>query len=162
MKDLPPFGYVQMILLVLPFFNKLNVLCYKFQMTSLSGFPDYQSPEMIANDQGYGTETDLWSLGCVLYECLIGKPPFSSSDPDPLLTAWNVLHYEEHFQFPRECPLSSEAEDLIRCLLTDSDRRINFSGMKAHKFFQVRFFPLKSIIVFVLNIFSGIRLGWYE
>jgi serine/threonine protein kinase len=35
---------------------------------------DYQSPEMLM-DKEYGTSTDIWSLGILIYELLSGKTP---------------------------------------------------------------------------------------
>ena len=36
----------------------------------------YMAPEQIRGDQGTDASADLYSLGCVLYEMLVGKPPF--------------------------------------------------------------------------------------
>jgi streptogramin lyase/tRNA A-37 threonylcarbamoyl transferase component Bud32 len=41
----------------------------------LSGTVDYTAPEQIAREPANG-RADLYSLGCVLYECLVGEPPF--------------------------------------------------------------------------------------
>ena len=41
------------------------------------GTPYYLSPE-ICNDLPYNNKTDIWSLGCVLYELLTYKHPFDA------------------------------------------------------------------------------------
>ena len=45
--------------------------------TGLSvGTPYYMSPEQATGDQGLGPATDTYALACVLYEMLVGEPPY--------------------------------------------------------------------------------------
>lgn len=40
--------------------------------------PAYMAPELFQNGP-QSTASDLWALGCIMYECAAGKPPFSAS-----------------------------------------------------------------------------------
>ena len=44
-----------------------------------TGTPYYASPE-VWKDQPYDARSDIWSLGCVLYEAATLKPPFTAND----------------------------------------------------------------------------------
>ena len=104
---------------------------------STVGTPDYIAPEIFLY-QGYGQECDWWSLGAIMYECLIGWPPFCSETPQE--TYRKIMNFEQTLQFPDDIHISYEAEDLIRRLLTHSENRLGRHGgadeIKAHPFFS--------------------------
>ncbi|CAG5126905.1 unnamed protein product [Candidula unifasciata] len=45
---------------------------------TLCGTPNYIAPEVLGK-KGHSYEVDVWSLGCILYTLLVGKPPFETS-----------------------------------------------------------------------------------
>ncbi|KAH1070325.1 hypothetical protein GLYMA_03G164600v4 [Glycine max] len=103
---------------------------------STVGTPDYIAPEVLLK-KGYGMECDWWSLGAIMYEMLVGYPPFYSDDP--MSTCRKIVNWKSHLRFPEEARLSPEAKDLISKLLCDVNQRLGSNGadeIKAHPFFN--------------------------
>ncbi len=48
-------------------------------MAARSGTPAYMAPELFREGAVHSTASDLWALGCVLYECRMGRPPFTTT-----------------------------------------------------------------------------------
>ena len=48
-----------------------------------TGTPYYASPE-VWNDKPYNSKSDIWSMGCVIYEALTLHPPFRGQDMNAL------------------------------------------------------------------------------
>ena len=91
------------------------------------------APEVLLRS-GYGTECDWWSVGCILYEMLVGYAPFYADTPSE--TAEKILHHERTLEFPPEASgVSNEARDLIRRLLSRREERLTLEAIQAHPFF---------------------------
>lgn len=48
-----------------------------------TGTPYYASPE-VWDDKPYDHKSDIWSVGCIIYEMAMLKPPFRSQDMEGL------------------------------------------------------------------------------
>ena len=51
------------------------------------GTPSYTSPEQARGEVNLDGRADIFSFGCVLFECLTGRPPFSGGNAREVLTA---------------------------------------------------------------------------
>jgi serine/threonine-protein kinase len=65
------------------------------------GSMDYMAPEQIRGEQ-VGAATDIYALGCVMYECMCGRPPFAEVQGMRILWA--------HLQDPPPDPRSVRAD----------------------------------------------------
>lgn len=54
------------------------------------GTPDYISPEIIKGVSSDNFSTDYWSLGVIMYEMLVGVPPFNDTTVERLFD--NILN----------------------------------------------------------------------
>lgn len=96
---------------------------------TICGTPNYMSPEIL-REELYNFETDVWSLGCILYALLVGRPPFEG--PNMKGTVLNVKRGK--FDIPEGVP--ADAKDLIRKLLKfKREERISVSDILRHSFF---------------------------
>lgn len=103
---------------------------------STVGTPDYIAPEVFAR-KGYDESVDWWSVGVILFEMIVGYPPFFADDPS--ITCQKILHWKKTFVIPREANLSKEAVDLIRKLICEPQSRLGNRGaeeIKRHPFFS--------------------------
>ncbi|KAL8871459.1 MAG: hypothetical protein Q9174_002711 [Haloplaca sp. 1 TL-2023] len=81
---------------------------------TLCGSPLYMAPEILRYEK-YDAKADLWSVGTVLYEMMVGKPPFRAANHVELLR--KIERGEDRIKFPEETSLSDSMKRLIRRLL---------------------------------------------
>ncbi|XP_046511530.1 serine/threonine-protein kinase PLK4 isoform X1 [Equus quagga] len=95
---------------------------------TLCGTPNYISPE-IATRSAHGLESDVWSLGCMFYTLLTGRPPFDTD------TVKNTLNKVVLADYKMPTFLSREAKDLIHHLLRRNPAdRLSLSSVLEHPF----------------------------
>jgi len=93
---------------------------------TMCGTLDYLPPEMIEGSM-HDEKVDLWSLGVLTYEFLVGKPPFEAETNND--TYRRITQVD--FDFPSH--ISLEAKDLISQLLRKNpDERLSLEGVAKH------------------------------
>jgi serine/threonine-protein kinase len=94
------------------------------------GTPSYMSPEQASGDRDIDGRSDLYSLGCVLYEMLAGQPPFSGATIDVLVRQHIMTPPPPVTQFRPAVP-PAVADALARALAKAPADRFNPVGQFA-------------------------------
>ena len=89
---------------------------HKDKAFTICGTPQYLAPEILSDD-GYDGSVDWWSLGCVMYEMLVGKAPFRI----PKGSYLSADLYKKKITLPEF--VTSEAKDLISQLLVPNPKK---------------------------------------
>lgn len=91
-----------------------------YKTYTLCGTPEYIAPEVLLN-KGHGKGVDWWCLGILIYEMLVGEPPFVAANDDPIRIYQQVL--SGNVAFTRS--FDKSAKILTKKLLTaDLTRRL--------------------------------------
>ncbi|KAM5356159.1 hypothetical protein ACJ41O_002805 [Fusarium nematophilum] len=113
---------------------------------STVGTPDYIAPEIFTG-HGYTFDCDWWSLGTIMFECLVGWPPFCAEDSHD--TYRKIVNWRQTLYFPDDITLGTDAEHLIRSMVCNTENRLGRGGaheIKNHAFFRgVEFDSLRRI-----------------
>jgi len=83
------------------------------------GTPSYMAPEQVRGEDEIDARADIYSLGCVLFECLAGRPPFVAAHPLAVLAK---ILFEEAPRPSDLCPDVSPALDALVARLIAKDR----------------------------------------
>ncbi|CAM9953382.1 unnamed protein product, partial [Phaeothamnion confervicola] len=97
--------------------------------TTICGTQDYLAPEMLM-ELPYTTSVDMWAVGVVTYEFLVGKPAFASRGGG----ATTMLRIQRgEYEYPAEPALSDAARDFIsKLLVVDPNERMDVEEAMAH------------------------------
>jgi len=89
------------------------------------GTAAYMSPEQ-ARGRSLDRRTDIWSFGCVLYECLTGRQAFSGETVSDMIAL--ILQGEPDWKALPAATPSRLRELLARCLTKDAKKRLRDIG----------------------------------
>ncbi|XP_054719160.1 protein kinase C, brain isozyme-like isoform X2 [Uloborus diversus] len=99
------------------------------------GTPDYIAPEIISY-LPYGKSVDWWAYGVLLYEMLVGQPPFDGEDEEELFSSIT----DNNVSYPKS--LSKESKEALKGFLTKIPEKRLGSGLsgeeniRIHPFFR--------------------------
>ncbi|NWI84761.1 M3K19 kinase, partial [Pitta sordida] len=104
-------------------------------LRSMHGTPYWMAPEVIS-ESGYGRKSDIWSVGCTVFEMATGKPPLASMDRMAAM-----FYIGAHRGLMPSLPdrFSSAAVDFVRaCLTRDQHERPSALQLLDHPFVKGR------------------------
>lgn len=103
---------------------------------SFVGTAEYVSPELLQSKVAYKS-SDIWALGCILYQLLSGRPPFHA--PNEYLCFQKITKLE--YMFPDGFP--DHAKNLVsEILVLEPDKRLGceqmggYKALKSHEFYK--------------------------
>lgn len=102
--------------------------------SSVIGTPEYMAPEVLRGEE-YDFAVDWWSLGCVIYDMMVGKPPFTGRSHKAITDKVLTSKLKLPFYF------SMDAKDLLNKLLNKNPaKRFDVDGkwqaFQKHRFFR--------------------------
>lgn len=110
-------------------FAKENVLTAD-SCSSFCGTLEYMAPEVVKKSK-YGKAADCWSVGILLYDMLVGHPPWQHKNDNSL----SKKIMQDKLRLPNY--LSKDCVALLKGLLQrDIKRRLTLKETKQHKFFN--------------------------
>ncbi|KAB1278836.1 Mitogen-activated protein kinase kinase kinase 19 [Camelus dromedarius] len=102
-------------------------------LKSMHGTPYWMAPEVI-NESGYGRKSDIWSIGCTVFEMATGKPPLASMDR---MAAMFYIGAHQGLMPPLPEHFSENAADFVRVCLTRQVSEVLASQAKEFYFVAV-------------------------
>ncbi|XP_051157218.1 serine/threonine-protein kinase fused [Leptopilina boulardi] len=101
-------------------------------LTSIKGTPLYMAPELI-EERPYDHNADLWSLGCIVYELVVGIPPFQTTS---ILHLIKLIRFES-VKWPSH--ITSICKSFLEGLLQkDPSQRLTWPSLLEHPFVKDR------------------------
>ncbi|KAK6334835.1 Serine/threonine-protein kinase [Orbilia javanica] len=124
-RKIPEMGLPDLPVLKIADFGFARNLPSTAMADTLCGSPLYMAPEILRYEK-YDAKADLWSVGTVLYEMVVGKPPFRARNHVELLR--KIEKGEDVIRFGEDVNVSEPLGSLVRRLLKRGPvERMSFS-----------------------------------
>lgn len=97
------------------------------------------APEVLQNPNVYSKESDVWSIGCIIYELFVGNTLFSADKYSHIYYYIQKLFNASNFSYQRLLPngIEQSAIDLLsRCLVIDKSHRLTTDQLLNHQYFN--------------------------
>eukprot|EP00073_Rattus_norvegicus_P049354 XP_017451650.1 PREDICTED: serine/threonine-protein kinase ULK4 isoform X7 [Rattus norvegicus] len=105
--------------------------------TRVRGSLIYAAPEIVTGTE-FSVTSDLWSLGCLLYEMFSGRPPFFSETMSELVE--KILYEDPLPPIPKDSSFPKASSDFINLLdgllQKDPQKRLSWEGVLQHPFWK--------------------------
>ncbi|XP_064130825.1 serine/threonine-protein kinase ULK4 isoform X3 [Loxodonta africana] len=112
----------------------------KNMKSRVKGSPVYAAPEILSGTD-FSITSDLWSLGCLLYEMFSGKPPFFSERFSELIE--QILYQDPLPPIPKDSSLPKASSDFLSLLdgllQKDPQKRLTWPDLLQHSFWKDAF-----------------------
>lgn len=82
----------------------------------------------VINDTGYGRKSDIWSVGCTVFEMATGKPPLAHMDK---MAALFYIGAERGEMPSLPEKFSNEAKNFVQTCLTRYDQSVDFKACRS-------------------------------
>ncbi|XP_069791282.1 mitogen-activated protein kinase kinase kinase 19 isoform X2 [Narcine bancroftii] len=100
-------------------------------LKSMHGTPYWMAPEVI-NETGHGRKSDIWSIGCTVFEMASGKPPLAHMDK---MAAMFYIGAHRGLMPNLPVQFSENAQDFVQiCLTRDQYKRPSAKQLLEHAF----------------------------
>lgn len=97
------------------------------------GTLNFMSPEAFSDNCRLGRASDVWSLGCILYQMVYGKTPYAHLNP--IMKMRIIPDPKYPVEFPNKSHLNPHLLDVLsRCLQKDANKRASIPELLNHTF----------------------------
>ena len=108
----------------------------EIKKTKLSMTPSYTAPEIFTENGIYSFKSDLWALGCIMYEMAVGQVPFIDESVNKLV--YKIVNDEVDFTRKQLQNYSEEFIEVIKQLLEKNpDNRISWGKIEKYPFWDI-------------------------